>query len=469
MVDTLDAPGLERSPPPDFRDGADAIADAFLVAVRAALRTRDAEALKGLAGDLHEADLAELIETIEPDERSDLVDLLGADFDYSALTEVDESVREEILEDISNERIAEGVAELETDDAVSILETLEPEDQAEVLARLPADERVILERGLDYPDNAVGRRMQVDLVAVPAFWTVGRTIDFCREADDLPERFYEIFVVDPAHKLVGTVPLDRLLASKRPVAIADLAEEPEHLIHAEDEASEAAEVFQRYNLVSAPVLDGDDRLVGVVTHDDMTDVIAEDADAEIKALGGVSADESITDRVVETTKSRFTWLLVNLLTALTASAVISVFEASLQQMVALAVLMPIVASMGGNAGTQTMTVVVRALATGELDRSNLLPLLSRECLVGLLNGVAFALIMGAVAALWFQNPALGVVVGVAMTANLIAASFAGVVIPMALERFGRDPAVASGPFVTTVTDITGFFVFLGVATYWFAL
>lgn len=469
MVEDLQMAPSPEQDIPDFRDGDDAISLLFLAGIERAVEHGEAGIARAFTRDLHETDLGELLETLEPETRASLVQLLGEDFDFSALNELDEPLREEILEDISNEAIAAGVAELDTDDAVSIIETLEPEDRAEVLAAIPLDERVVIERGLDYPEGSAGRLMQADLVAVPSFWTVGRTIDFCRETEDLPERFYDLFVVDPTHRLLGTVSLDRLLRTKRPVLITDLVEEVEHAIHASDEAVEAAQLFQRYNLVSAPVVGADERLVGVLTHDDMIDVITEEADAEIKALGGVSRDESLSSTVLQTTRSRFWWLFVNLITAISASAVIGVFEDSLKQMVALAVLMPIVASMGGNAGTQTMTVIVRALATDEIDRSNLMTVLIRECSVGFLNGVAFALIMGAVAGLWFQNPALGGVVGLALVANLVAASFAGVLIPMSLARANQDPAVSSGPFVTTVTDITGFFVFLGMATLWFRL
>lgn len=469
MVEDLQMAPSPEQDIPDFRDGDDAISLLFLAGIERAVEHGEAGIARAFTRDLHETDLGELLETLEPETRASLVQLLGEDFDFSALNELDEPLREEILDDISNEAIAAGVAELDTDDAVSIIETLEPEDRAEVLAAIPLDERVVIERGLDYPEGSAGRLMQADLVAVPSFWTVGRTIDFCRETEDLPERFYDLFVVDPTHRLLGTVSLDRLLRTKRPVLITDLVEEVEHAIHASDEAVEAAQLFQRYNLVSAPVVGADERLVGVLTHDDMIDVITEEADAEIKALGGVSRDESLSSTVLQTTRSRFWWLFVNLITAISASAVIGVFEDSLKQMVALAVLMPIVASMGGNAGTQTMTVIVRALATDEIDRSNLMTVLIRECSVGFLNGVAFALIMGAVAGLWFQNPALGGVVGLALVANLVAASFAGVLIPMSLARANQDPAVSSGPFVTTVTDITGFFVFLGMATLWFRL
>jgi magnesium transporter len=460
---TLERPADEI----ELRDADGELLPAFVERVSERLAAGDRDGLFELVGDLHEADLGAIIEALDSEERPRLVAALGRDFDYAALTEVDDTVREEILEEIPNERIAEGVADLDSDDAVAILEDLEPEDRDEILARIPDVDRATLTRALDYPDESAGRRMQADLISVPPFWTVGRTIDHCRETADLPERFYEIFVVGPTHELLGTVPLDRLLRTKRPVVISEIAEEVEHPVHAGDEAAEVARLFQLYNLVSAPVLDEAERLVGVITVDDVVDVIGEAADAEIKALGGVKSDEELSDRVFAITRSRFGWLFVNLLTAILASWVIGLFEGSLEKMVALAVLMPIVASMGGNAGTQTMTVAVRALATRDLGRANAWRIVRREVAVGFLNGLAFAVIMGAVAAVWFQVPSLFLVMGLAMVCVLVAGALGGILIPLALDRAGVDPAVASGPFVTTVTDVVGFFAFLGIATLWF--
>jgi len=465
--DTL--PDRDVTELPAFRDDDGLVTQAFAQLVTGAVLAGDVATLKRLTEDLHEADVADLLEALDADDRPTFIKRLGRDFDFTALTEVDDAVREEILEELPNEAIAEGVADLDSDDAVYILEDLAEEDQEEVLARIPAVERVALERSLDYPEGSVGRLMQADFIAVPPFWTVGQTIDHCRETADLPDRFFEIYVVDPAHKLVGTVPLDTLLRTKRPVAIADLVVEAEHPIHAADEAGEAAQLFQRYNLVAAPVLDTDERLVGVVTFDDMVDVIGDTADSEIKALGGVKSDEELSDSIRHTAKSRFPWLFANLLTAILASAVIGLFEASLERMVALAVLMPIVASMGGNAGTQTMTVAVRALAMRELGRANAWRIIRREVAVGAINGVIFAMLMGTVAALWFRTPDIGVVIGLALITVLTAAALGGIVIPLLLNRLGVDPAVSSGPFVTTVTDVVGFFAFLGIATLWFGL
>jgi magnesium transporter len=452
-----------------IRDDDGVLLPEFLAAIRARLVAEDHDGLIALAGDLHESDIGEIIEALEPDERGDFVRVMGRDFDFAALTEIEDDIREELLEDIPNAQIAEGVRELDSDDAVYIIEDLAEEDQEEVLAALPSTERVQIERSLDFPEGSAGRRMQSDLIAVPPFWTVGQTIDHLRETDDLPEEFYELFVVDVRNHVIGRVALNRVLRTKRPVKIETIMSEAEHVVQATDEQEDVADLFKRYNLVSIPVTDADGRLVGVLTFDDMVDLIDEQADAEIRAMGGVKQDETLSDTVLETAKSRFAWLFVNLLTAILASVVIGLFKGSLEKMVALAVLMPIVASQGGNAGTQTMTVAVRALATRVLMGSTARRFVLREVLVGLMNGFAFAAIMAGVAAVWFNSPELGGVIAVAIVVTLTAAGLAGVLIPVALERAGVDPAVASGPFVTTVTDIVGFFAFLGVATLWFRL
>jgi magnesium transporter len=394
---------------------------------------------------------------------------MGQDFDFAALTEIDDTIREEILEELPTETVAEGVRELDSDDAVAILEDLPKDEQDEILEQLPAPERVALARSLDYPENSAGRRMQDEFIAVAPYWNVGQTIDYLREKPDLPDRFWEIYVVDPAGHLKGAVALDRLLRTKRPVPIEELVEEELRPVSATDDQEEVARLFERYDLVSAPVIDANDRLVGVITFDDIVDVIEEEAEEDIKALGGVRGEEELSDSVWTIVRGRFPWLFANLLTALVSSWVISNFEGALEKMVALAVLMPIVASMGGNAGTQTMTVAVRALATRELSSANAWRVIRREMLVGILNGLGFALIMGAVAAAWFNVTDLGLVMALAMLTVLVAAALGGILIPLALIRLGVDPAVSSGPFVTTVTDVVGFFAFLGIATLWFGL
>ncbi len=453
----------------ELHDGAGNLVPSFVEAVKAAIAAQDRDALQGLAGDLHEADLGELIEALDPEQRPRLVSILGQDFDFAALTEIDAALREEILDEIPNAQIAQGVLDLESDDAVFILEELEPEDAREVLDNLPAPERVTLQRSLDYPEDSAGRLMQSDFIALPLFWSVGQTIDHLRETGDLPEEFYEIYVIDARGRIVGRVPLNRLLRAHRALRLADLMDDAEHVVAAGEDQADVAEMFKRYNLVSIPVVDDARRIVGVLTFDDIVDVIEEEAEEDIRALGGVGSDEALSDNVFAIARGRFSWLFVNLLTAFLASAVIDLFKGSLEKMVALAVLMPIVASQGGNAGTQSMTVAVRALATHAIGAGQAPRIVRREALVGLLNGFAFALMLGGVAAIWFSNFDLGVVAGLAMLVNMIAAGLAGVLIPLALERYGADPALSSGPFVTTVTDIVGFFAFLGVATLWFGL
>ena len=455
--------------PPSLREEDGSLRQEFIDLVGEAVEAGDAAALKQLIGDLHQADLGDLLEALDPELRPRLIEQMGGEFDFKALTEVDDSVREEILDELPAETVAKGVREMDSDDAVYILEDLTKQDQTEILKQLPGPERTALERSLYYPGNSAGRRMQTDFIAVPPFWTVGQTIDYLRETAELPERFYELYVVDPAHRFLGAVALDRLLRTKRPIAIAELVDEDRHRVGAADDQEEVARLFEHYNLVAVPVVDEGDRLVGVITVDDVVDVIEEEAEEDIRGLGGVSRYEEFSDSVWDVAKGRFTWLFANLLTALLASWVISLFEGALQKMVALAVLMPIVASMGGNAGTQTMTVAVRALATRELGRSNAWRIIARELMVGALNGLAFAVIMGAIAATWFNVTDLGVVIALAMVTVLVAAAMGGILIPLILTRLGVDPAVSSGPFVTTVTDVVGFFSFLSIASLWFGL
>ncbi len=362
-----------------------------------------------------------------------------------------------------NELLARAVTELDTDDAAYLIENLEESDRQEILAQVPRLERAALERNLDYPEETAGRLMQADFVAVPPYWTTEQVIDHARETDDLPDVFSEIFVVDPAFRVLGSVELSRLLRTKRDVPVADIMDTELNLVYATDEQMEVARKFERYDLISAPVVDENDRLLGVITVDDIVEVIQSEADEDMKALGGVG-DESLTDSVLATSRSRVPWLVVNLGTAVLASCVIGAFDATIEQMVALAVLMPIVASMGGNAGTQTMTVTVRALATRKLGAANAQRIITRETLVGLLNGMTLSAIMAGIVFLWFGSGKLGAVIGVAMIINLLAAALAGILIPLALTRLKLDPAPASGVFVTMVTDCVGFFAFLGLAS-----
>src|SRR5450631_4185516 len=365
MADDVDVANSADAPPVrlPMRDENGEIRSEFVENISRSIQVADAASLRAIVAELHEADLGDLIAALEPGDRVSLVELTGADFDFSALNEVDDSVREEILEELEPETVAEGVRELESDDAVELLEGLDEEDQEEILDKLPQSERDALERSLDYPENSAGRRMQTEFIAVPPDWTVGQAIDYMRDTPDLPDRFYEIYAVDRDKHWQGAVSLDALLRSRRPVPLSELIDEDRRRVSVIDEQEQVARLFGKYNLVAAPVLDSDNRLVGVITIDDVDDVIEEEADEEIKALGGIPSDEELSDSVWTIAKGRFNWLLVNLATAFLASSVLGLFEGQLEKMVALAVLAPIVASQGGNAATQTMTVAVRALAT----------------------------------------------------------------------------------------------------------
>lgn len=450
----------------DIYDDEGVIRASFLAHVGAAIADRDTLTLKQDVGSLHQSELGDLLEALLPEQRRALVGLLGSDFDFSALTEVDEAIRLDIVDNLPNEQIAQAVQELDSDDAVYILEDLDQEDQDEILAQLPFTERIRLRRSLDYPEETAGRRMQTEFVAVPPFWTVGQTIDYMRDDKNLPDRFSQIFVIDPTFKLLGALDLDQILRSKRAVKIEDVMHETRHAIPASMDQEEAAREFEQYDLLSAAVVDENDRLVGVLTIDDVVDVIQQEAEEDLLRMGGVG-DEELSDTVLTASRSRVPWLLVNLLTAFLAASVIGLFDRTIEHIVALAVLMPIVAGMGGNAGSQTMTVTVRALATRNLDIYNAGRIIRREMGVGVLNGIIFAVLIGIVAATWFQDPNLGGIIAAAMIINMFVAALAGILIPLLLHRLGVDPAVASAVFVTTVTDVVGFFAFLGLATWWF--
>ena len=441
---------------------------AFVAHIGAAIADRDTLTLKHEVGDLHQSELGDLLEALLPDQRRALVDLLGTDFDFSALTEVDEAIRLDIVDNLPNAQIAQAVQELDSDDAVYILEDLDQEDQDEILSQLPFTERIRLRRALDYPEESAGRRMQTEFVAVPPFWTVGQTIDYMRDDTDLPDRFSEIFVIDPTFKLLGAIGLDQVLRAKRAVKVEEIMHETRHAIPATMDQEEAAREFEQYDLLSAAVVDENERLVGVLTIDDVVDVIQQEAEEDLLRMGGVG-DEELSDTVAATSRSRVPWLLVNLCTAFLSASVISLFGATIEEMVALAALMPIVASLGGNAGTQTMTVTVRALATRDLDIYNAGRVIRREVLVGLLNGAIIATLLGLVAGLWFHNIDLGLVIAAAMIVNMLAASLGGILIPLFLDKLGADPAISSSIFPTMITDVIGFLAFLSFATWWLHL
>ncbi len=431
-------------------------------AVLYAVDIDDRAQLSALLDPLHPADIADLLEQINSFDRRRLVALYDREFDGDILSELDESIREEVISVLKPQVLAEAVRDLDSDDVVDLLEDLDEPQQEAILDVLEDADRVVVEQALNYPEESAGRLMQREVVMAPEHWNVGQAIDFLRASDDLPEQFYHVILVDPRMRPTGYITLGKLMGSARKVPLQDITEDSFRTIPVLQDEGEVAYAFNQYHLISAPVVDEDDRLVGVITIDDAMAVLDDEHEEDIMRLAGVG-EGSLTDRVIETTKRRFPWLAVNLVTAIMASLVIAQFDATIAQFVALAVLMPIVASMGGNAGTQSLTVAVRAIATKDLTGSNVWRVIRREVLVGLVNGLIFAVLMGIVGILWFGSPALGGVIGVAMVINLVVAGLAGTVIPVLLEKLGIDPALASGAFVTTVTDIVGFFVFLGLA------
>ncbi|HIM77268.1 MAG TPA: magnesium transporter [Rhodospirillales bacterium] len=431
----------------------------------------DEAGVRTLMAELHPADAADLLERLGADERARVVEILRSDFDSEILSELDETVRDHVVECLGVENVAAFIVGMDSDDALEVVEELDEDEQQQVLDAIPVGDRTLIEEGLSYPEDSAGRLMQREVVTIPTFWNVGETIDFLRKSADrddgegeneLPTQFYDLFVVDPSHKPVGTIPLSRILRTRRPVSVTDIMETEMKLLPVTTDQEDVAFVFRQRDLVSAPVVDDGGRLVGAVTIDDVVDVIDEEHEEDIMLLGGVKEDD-LYDATLDTTRARFMWLLINLGTAILASIVIGLFDATLEQMVALAVLMPIVASMGGNAGTQSLTVAVRALAMKELTSTNAVRVIGKEALVGVFNGVLFAVLIGIVVWLWFGSVGLGVVIGLAMIVNMFVAGLAGTTIPLALDRMGIDPAVASSVFLTTLTDVVGFFVFLGLA------
>ena len=433
-------------------------------AILYAVEIDDRDKLIELMEPLHAADIADLLEQISAFDRARLIRLYDREIDGEILSELDESIRDEVLAILSPQALAEAVREMDSDDVVDLVEDLEAEQQDAVLGVLEDADRVAVQRSLSYPEYSAGRLMQREVVMAPEHWTVGEAIDHLRATDemDLPDQFYHITIVDPRLHPVGNVTLGKLMRSKRATKLMDIKEETFRIIPASQEEADVAYAFNQYHLISAPVVDDEGRLIGVITIDDAMAVLDEEHEEDIMRLAGVG-EGSLSDRVLETTKQRLPWLAVNLVTAIAASMVIAQFEAALAQIVALAVLMPIVASMGGNAGTQSLTVAVRAIATKDLTGANVWRVIRREVLVGLINGLIFAVIMGIVGLIWFGSPGLGYVIAAAMVINLVVAGLAGTVIPVLLENFGIDPALASGAFVTTVTDVVGFFAFLGLA------
>ncbi len=458
MVEETDQPNVEDDRDDDAYELDENAVDRILHAVEIGNQALLQEELEPL----HAADIADLLEQISRSERRDLILLYDRDFDGEILSELDESIREEVISTLHPEVLADAVRELETDDVVDLVEDLEDEQQEAILGALEDSDRVAVESSLTYPEYSAGRLMQREVVMAPEHWNVGEAIDYLRDQDDLPDQFYHITLVDPRLRPVGDVTLGKLMASRREIMLISIVEDSFHVIPVTQDEEDVAYAFNQYHLISAPVVDEDERLVGVITIDDAMAVMDEEHEEDIMRLAGVG-ENSLSDSVIETAKGRFPWLAVNLVTAIFASMIISIFDQEIAQLVALAVLMPIVASMGGNAGTQSLTVAVRAIATKDLTGRNVWRVIRREVLAGLVNGVIFAIVMGIVGILWFGGPQLGYVLGAAMVINLVVAGLAGTVIPVMLERAGIDPALASGAFVTTVTDVVGFFAFLGLA------
>ncbi|MBY6200793.1 magnesium transporter [Maritalea mobilis] len=441
-----------------------ALDDTLLGKLRAAVDIGDPAAIDALITPLHPADIADLLEQVSAPVREAWLKLWPSNIDGAVLSELYGDLREEVIGLLPDTVLTDAVRDLDSDDVVDLVEDLEDDQQVAILDFLHPTERAAVEQALSYPEDSAGRLMQREVVAAPEHWTVGEAIDYMRaHKRELPEQFYHLILTDPRMKPTGYVTLGRIMSSARKTPLTDLVEDSFRAIPATQHEDEVAYAFNQYHLISAPVVDDDGRLVGIITIDDAMIVLDEANEEDILRLAGVDGESSLNDRVIDTTKRRFPWLFVNLITAILASLVISQFEEAIAQIVALAVLMPIVASMGGNAGTQSLTVAVRALATKDLTRSNLMRVVMREAGVGLINGAVFAVVMGVIGLAWFGSAMLGVVIAVAMVINLLVAGLAGILVPVVLDRLKVDPALASGAFVTTVTDVVGFFAFLGLA------
>ena len=430
------------------------------------IETGNIEFINQTLKDLHEADVANLIENLNPNTRVKLIELEEFNINPEIFVELNESIQSEVLQLLSTDSIIKIIQRLESDNAIKIIENLEKDTKEKVLDKLPPKDKFLLEEGLSYPEDSAARIMQREFTAVPSNWTVGQTIDYLREDKDLPEEFLEIFIVDNDFKPIGTVPSSRVLRTSRDLKMNSIMIEMPVLISANMDQEEVGHTFENYNLVSAGVVNKNNKLVGMITADDVVTVVQEEAEEDVLRLAGVG-DEEITDSVMLKTKRRFNWLLLNLFTALLATWVISNFGASIEQMVALAFLMPIVASMGGNAGMQTLAVTIRAIATKELSKSNFNRVVGKEFLIGILNGIIFAIITAVIVQLWFKQLNLSLLIGVSMILNMIVAGLFGILVPVSLKKLNIDPALASSVFVTTITDVIGFLSFLGVGAYFF--
>ena len=427
------------------------------------INSSDLQFINQTLKDLHPSDVANLIENLPDETRVKLIEIESFNIAPEIFIELNESIQSEVLHLLSIDSISNIVKRLESDNAVAILENLELEKKNSILDKLPPKDRFLLEEGLSYPEDSAARIMQREFTAIPSDWTVGQTIDYLRESKDLPQEFLEIFIVDNDFKPIGIVPSSRVLRTARDSKMSLIMREMPVLISVNMDKEEVGHTFENYSLVSAGVVNKDNKLVGMITADDVVTVVQEEAEEDVLRLAGVG-DEEITDTVFVKTKRRFNWLLVNLGTALLASWVISIFGAEIEKVVALAFLMPIVASMGGNAGMQTLAVTIRAIATKELSSSNINKIVGKEFLIGVLNGIIFAIITGAVVQLWFKQIDLSIIIAASMVLNMIVAGLFGILIPVTLKKMKIDPALASSVFVTTVTDVIGFLSFLGIGS-----
>ena len=416
--------------------------------------------------DLHQSDVANLIENLSSEIRTKLIEIEEFNLEPDIFIELNESIQSEVLQLLSTDSIIKIIKRLESDDAIKILENLEKNKKISILEKLPPKDKFLLEEGLSFPEDSAARIMQREFTAVPSNWSVGQTIDYLRENKDLPKEFLEIFIVNNDFKPVGTVPSSRVLRTSRDSKMNSIMVEMPVLIPVNMDKEEVGQTFENYNLISAGVVNKDNKLVGMITADDIVTVVQDEAEEDALRLAGVG-DEEITDSVLVKTKRRFNWLLLNLFTALLATWVISNFGASIEQMVALAFLMPIVASMGGNAGMQTLAVTIRAIAKKELSTSNFNRVVGKEFIIGVLNGIIFAIITAIIVQLWFNQFNLSLLIGVSMTLNMIVAGLFGILVPVSLKKMNIDPALASSVFVTTITDVIGFLSFLGLGSYYF--
>ncbi|MFL6767781.1 MAG: magnesium transporter [Sphingomicrobium sp.] len=454
----------EAAPAQDrVHDKEDRLRPEFVGEVLDAVADGDDEAARALVAGLHPADIADLIELAPWDERGDLIEALAGIVDADVYAELNDHVREHVIDEMEPQQVADLAAQLDTDDAVAIIEDLEQDEQLAVLRAMEPDDRAAVEEALTYGEETAGRLMQRDLIAVPEHWKVGQVIDYLRSSDELATDFWEVFVVSPNHHPVGTCKLSTILRSPRSIPVSQIMARKQTLIPVDLDQEEVALKFQKYALISAAVVDSSGRLVGMITVDDIVHIIQEEAGEDALLLSG-AGDGDINEPIVDTYKERVRWLAANLMTALVASTVIRFFEHSIERLAILAVLMPIVAGVGGNAGTQTLAVTVRAIATNQLTGSNRWRAVGRELRVALLNGLTIAVLIGVGVALVLGSWPLGGVIAAAMLFNILVAGLAGVLVPLTLERAGTDPAVASSIFVTMVTDSVGFLAFLGLAT-----